>query len=118
MRRKPLSIYARTIILWLAFIALSFGLIAWQWEAPWPLLVVAALNSATFILYGLDKMLAIQKGVRIPEYILYLAAFTGGAGGALISMYLLNHKTSKKSFQFGLALVILAEGLIVAYFLK
>ncbi len=118
MRRKPLSVYTRALILWAVLIICSFGFLVWKFETPWQLLLIASLNGSTFILYGVDKMLAIQQERRIPEYILYLAAFAGGAGGALLSMYLLHHKTSKTSFQFGLALVILVEVLIISYFLK
>lgn len=118
MAKKPLSIYQRAIILWLFLIVLFFVVYMWKFQLPFVLLAIASLNSATFMLYGVDKMLAIQKERRIPEYVLYLAAFAGGAGGALLSMYLFRHKTSKVSFQFWLALVILAEILIIAYFFK
>jgi uncharacterized membrane protein YsdA (DUF1294 family) len=118
MAKKPFSIYQRATILWLFLIILFFVVFLWQFKLPFPLLAIASLNSATFMLYGVDKMLAIQKENRIPEYVLYLAAFAGGAGGALLSMYLFHHKTSKTSFQFGLALVILVEIIVIGYFYK
>lgn len=54
-----------------------------------------------------------MHGWRVPEYILYFAAFAGGPVGALLGMYIFRHKISKVSFQFSLALIILLEILLI-----
>lgn len=56
-------------------------------------------NVVTFILYGLDNRLAECGRWRIPEFILLLFAFLGGAFGALCGMILFRHKTKHKVFK-------------------
>src|SRR5262245_60587131 len=112
------SPYLTGLLLWLSLAGLSFGLLLSQVTAPWLLLLLAALNIAAFCLYGLDKLLATQQAPRVPEYVLYFAAFAGGAIGALGAMYLFRHKTSKVSFQFALAIIILLEIVLFIALLK
>lgn len=106
------SPYKQGLVIWLALVGASFGVLLWQISAPWLLLLLGALNFAAFCLYGLDKFLAVRQAPRIPEYVLYLAAFTGGAVGALAAMQIFRHKTSKLSFKFALAMIILLEVII------
>ena len=54
------------------------------------------INISTFIIYGIDKYLAIKNLYRISEKILLLLSILGGSIGALISMYLFHHKTKKQ----------------------
>ena len=56
------------------------------------------INISTFIIYGIDKYLAIKNLYRISEKILLLLSILGGSIGALISMYLFHHKTKKAKF--------------------
>ena len=56
------------------------------------------INTITFIIYGLDKYLAIKKLYRISEKILLLLSILGGFIGALTSMCLFHHKTKKVKF--------------------
>ena len=56
------------------------------------------INIVTFLIYGIDKYLAINNKYRISEKILLLLSITGGCIGALISMYLFHHKTKKVKF--------------------
>lgn len=107
MRRR--SPYYSGLILWLALTAAGFAVLIWQVPAPWFVLLLGALNFATFIVYGLDKLFAAQHATRIPEYVLYFTAFAGGAAGALAAMQLFRHKTAKTSFQFTLAFIVLLE---------
>ena len=62
------------------------------------LIVLAAVNLFTFILYGVDKLKAKRGAWRIPEATLLLAAALGGSLGALLGMELFRHKT--KHWQF------------------
>jgi len=76
-------------------------------------IVLLSLNISTFLIYGLDKIQAINKGRRVPEKILFLISFLGGSIGALAAMHLFRHKTRKTSFQLTLALLILIQIAIV-----
>ena len=56
-------------------------------------------NTLVFILYGLDKIKAKNKMLRIPESILLLFSFLFGGIGAMFGMVIFNHKTSKMKFR-------------------
>lgn len=62
------------------------------------LLVLYYMSLLTFVLYGWDKYLAVAKKTRIPEFVLLLFAFLGGAFGALCGMIFFRHKTLYKMF--------------------
>ncbi len=56
-------------------------------------------NVLVFLLYGLDKIKAKNKMLRIPESILLLFSFLFGGIGAMFGMVIFNHKTSKMKFR-------------------
>lgn len=62
------------------------------------LFVIYGLSLITFALYGWDKHLAVYQKTRIPEFILLLFSFMGGAFGALCGMIFFKHKTLHKMF--------------------
>ncbi|MBN1133335.1 MAG: DUF1294 domain-containing protein [Methanosarcinaceae archaeon] len=64
-----------------------------------------ALNVASFMIYGLDKINAKTHSWRIPEKDLLLIAFFAPAG-AWIGMQLLKHKTRKSNFRYIVPLFI------------
>ena len=72
---------------------------------PWIQLFIA-MNIASFLLFGFDKVQAQTKRRRIPELILYLSAFLGGPIGSIAGMHIFRHKTRKLSFQVILAILI------------
>ena len=65
-------------------------------EIYYDLFVIYAMSLLTFALYGWDKHLAVYQKTRIPEFILLLFSFLGGAFGALCAMILFKHKTLHK----------------------
>ena len=56
------------------------------------------MSLLTFSLYAWDKHLAVYQKTRIPEFILLLFSFLGGAFGALCGMIFFKHKTLHKMF--------------------
>ena len=56
------------------------------------------INIFLFILYGIDKLLAIKKKNRISEFSLLLISFFGGGIGSILGMIIFNHKTKKVKF--------------------
>ena len=56
------------------------------------------MSILTFALYAWDKHLAIFQKSRVPEIVLLLLAFVGGAFGALCAMVIFAHKTLHKKF--------------------
>ena len=56
------------------------------------------VNIFLFILYGIDKLLAIKHKERISEFALLLASLFGGSVGSLLGMIIFHHKTKKIKF--------------------
>lgn len=67
------------------------------------------INIISFIIYALDKRLAIKKRTRVPEAILLFLSIIGGSLGSFIAMYLVHHKTKKWYF------VLINLGLTILY---
>ena len=83
----------------------------------WLIWYLAAVNLATFFVYGLDKAKAGISGARrVRERTLFILAIVGGSPAALIGMWLFRHKTQKLSLQAVLA-VILALQILLIWFL-
>ena len=61
--------------------------------------VILIINIFTFLLFGFDKMRAVNKGFRVPEAILILLSLFFGGVGAILGMVVFNHKTSKMTFR-------------------
>ena len=61
---------------------------------------LAVLSVVTFVIYVADKAAAIRHSWRIPEKILLLLSFIGGAVGGSLAMHLVRHKTRKIRFHF------------------
>lgn len=60
---------------------------------------VLLVNTALFLMMGLDKRFAIHQKRRIPEkHLLFLGVLGGGLGG-LLGMEVFRHKTRKKHFR-------------------
>lgn len=75
-------------------ICLIFAILLWF--SKW--LFYAAIGLFTAILFCLDKRAAIRSSRRIPEKNLLLFSLLGGAFGALITIFLIHHKSSKPQF--------------------
>ena len=56
------------------------------------------INVIAFLLYGIDKYLAIKGNRRISEYHLLTFSFFGGSIGSLLGMRVFHHKTKKIKF--------------------
>ncbi|MBO5762910.1 MAG: DUF1294 domain-containing protein, partial [Lentisphaeria bacterium] len=54
--------------------------------------IFGAVNLLTFVLFGVDKILARRDLSRIPEAELWFAALIGGGGGALAGELCFRHK--------------------------
>ncbi|MDD3241577.1 MAG: DUF1294 domain-containing protein [Bacilli bacterium] len=75
------------------------------------------INLFCFIIYGLDKYLAIKKKNRISENNLLFFSLVGGSLGSIISMNLFHHKTKKKKFLINYFFFIVQIYLYVRWFI-
>ncbi|MCJ7932250.1 MAG: DUF1294 domain-containing protein [Chryseobacterium sp.] len=76
--------------------------------------VLSVTNLLSFIIFGIDKKLAVQHKRRISENTLLGLSLVGGILGAAAGMIVFNHKVSKKSFLVKFILVVLID-LVVLY---
>lgn len=72
------------------------------------------INIITFLVYGLDKLLAKLRSWRIPEATLLLLAAIGGSVGAYVAMQSFRHKTLHWKFKLGVPALFLLQ--VAAYF--
>ena len=70
---------------------------------------LAAINLATFIVYGADKRRARKGKWRVPEKTLFLLPLLGGSAGALLGMRVFHHKTRPWYFVWGIPAILLAQ---------
>ncbi len=62
------------------------------------IIVLVAINAATFVLFAWDKRQSRVRGQRVRESTLLWASLLGGSTGAALAMKLVRHKTRKRSF--------------------
>ena len=56
-------------------------------------------SALSFILFGVDKFLAVHDLYRIPEKVLLASCFCLGALGGFLGMFCFHHKTRKLTFR-------------------
>ena len=71
--------------------------------------IFGVISLIAFILYAADKRRAIEKKWRIPEKVLMLFGFFGGATVMYITMQIIRHKTQHKKFMIGLPVMIVVH---------
>ena len=80
------------------------------------------INIFTAILYGIDKLKAINNTKnnisRVSENTLFIFAFIGGSIGAIISMILFRHKIKKLSFMIKFISITIVQSGLIYYLLK
>ena len=74
-----------------------------------------AVNSLTFLLYGIDKSQAKKGRWRISEATLLTMAAIGGSIGAWAGMRTWHHKTMHKKFKYGIPVIIIMQIALVVY---
>ena len=74
-----------------------------------------AVNSLTFLLYGIDKYKAKKGRWRISEATLLTMAAIGGSIGAWAGMRTWHHKTMHKKFKYGIPVIISMQIALVVY---
>jgi uncharacterized membrane protein YsdA (DUF1294 family)/cold shock CspA family protein len=79
---------------------------------------LGAIWLATWIAYAWDKRRAGLGDRRVPEAALLGLALIGGSPSAMMAMFVLRHKTRKPAFLIPFALIVLAQALAIAAWLR
>jgi uncharacterized membrane protein YsdA (DUF1294 family)/cold shock CspA family protein len=81
---------------------------------------LGAIGASTWAAFAWDKRQAGLDGRRIPESTLLGLSFVGGSPVGLAAMFVLRHKSRKRSFQAKFAAVLVVQALVLAgwYVLK
>lgn len=75
------------------------------------------INLIGILIMYIDKRKAKYGKWRIPEKTLLIIALLGGSVGTIIGMYTFRHKTQKLKFVLGFPTILIAEIVIITYFL-
>lgn len=83
-------------------------------------MILLLINTAAFVLYGIDKWKAVQNRWRISEAMLLGIALCGGPIGAYAGMKVFHHKTKKPKFYIGVPLMaavwaVVISGILIKY---
>ena len=70
---------------------------------------LAIINVIAIVVYGCDKLCAIQHRWRVPEKTLLAIAVVGGSLGALFAMSLFHHKTLHLKFKYGVPVIMMLQ---------
>ena len=80
------------------------------------------INIFSFILYGIDKLKAMQNKKyiqRISEKTLLISSFVGGSLSSIVAMVLFRHKIKKLSFMIKYVLIVIIQVIgVYLYFNK
>ena len=92
----------------------------WKFFSKYKILLIylGIINFATFAVFAVDKIAAIEKRSRIRIITLLGLCFIGGSIGGLGAMYLFHHKTKKDYFAVGVPLIILMQVVLLFYLMN
>ena len=71
------------------------------------------VNIISFIIYGIDKLLAIKHLYRISEIALITLSSLGGSIGSILGMVIFHHKTKKIKFIILNPLILILQVLFI-----
>lgn len=92
----------------------------WEFFGAHKIIIVylLAINIVTLIAFAVDKIAAIEHRSRIRIVTLLALAFIGGSIGALIAMYVFNHKTKQDYFSVGVPLIMLMQAVVIFFLMN
>ncbi len=105
------------ILIWRGTLTENLTFAFWDFFERYQVLVIylIVINFASFALFALDKVNAVQHKKRIRIVTLLGVAFIGGSLGGLLAMYILRHKTKQDYFTVGIPLIIMMQVVVLFY---
>ena len=101
-------------VLWMVLV--SVWVLSLYFLSPLALIwnLLLGIQGADVTLMAIDKWAASRNKSRVSERVLFILAALGGSPAILLSMWMFKHKTSKVSFQFWFAVVVVLQVLVIA----
>lgn len=94
-------------LLGLVVTAVLLGVLVFTTTWSFYIIWLLSLSVTTFMLFGLDKSLAVTKQKRVPEVVLHLFTLVGGFVGQAVGRAFFRHKISReKRLVFNVMLLI------------
>ena len=84
---------------------------------PYFIIYLVFINLIGILIMYIDKRKAMYARWRIPEKTLIIIALLGGSIGCMVGMKLFRHKTQKIKFVLGYPTILIAETILIIYFL-
>lgn len=103
--------FLTTMIIGLVAIVALSATSGWPWYLTWYLV----WNLVAFLIFGYDKNRAQRNARRVPELVLHLTAWLGGAAGALAGMLAWRHKTQHLIFWISCWAALVAHAILIWY---
>ena len=75
--------------------------------------VVLVFNCFSFLLFAWDKLMACNRGRRVPEGALLVSVVCLGAIGAMIAMLLFHHKTTVRKFSWMVPIMAVLQIILI-----
>ena len=105
-RRRPVTIATAAGVFSLVLPAVSLIRLYTRTGSLFALGYTCVISSATFLLYGYDKMQARNREWRVKEATLHTLELLGGWPGALAGQHCFQHKTRKTAFQIPFWIIV------------
>ncbi|MFT7411543.1 MAG: uncharacterized membrane protein YsdA (DUF1294 family) [Oleispira sp.] len=99
------------------FLLILCVLSAIEWLPFSLILYYFILSGFSFLIYGFDKLLALNERRRISEKKLHVLALIGGWPGAYLGQQVFRHKISKQVFRRRFFLLVLINIAVLAAYL-
>ena len=97
---------------------ITLNFLAFFRSHKWLIWYLVAINVLAIILFGVDKINAIENRSRIRIVTLLGVAFIGGSFGSLLAMYLFRHKTKQDYFTTGIPLIMGMQAILLFYLMN
>ena len=78
---------------------------------------ILLINLLGFLIMALDKYKAEKRHWRIKEKTIFIITLLGGGIGTTAGMYAFRHKTKKMNFTVGLPVILIAEIILIGYYM-
>ncbi len=86
-----------------------------SFELPWLLSYLLLINALSFFFIAIDKVIAMVRDERVPEWVLHTLALLGGIPATALAIHLFHHNRDKVSFRIVLWVIAGVQVVIILF---